>query len=207
MTTPPSAPLPLPPPDERRSPERIESRPAGASIALKVSLALLVGLDRRDPGRRPRGVATLPPIAHSDSATYAVRATRPTTCANRTARARVAAALNSGAGLCHDAVGDPLSGGHRQNRLRHMRTWTADGHFWVRVSRSEPERTGGRRCGGTADAARRCHPPRVCPRPAAGRGPDIHLRGWTISVSRWVRFTNDATGHGMAVAAQNRDFF
>lgn len=38
-------------------------------------------------------------------------------------------------------------------------------------------------------------------------GQTYHVNGWTIAVSRWVRFTNDATGHGMAVAAQNRDFF
>jgi hypothetical protein len=38
-------------------------------------------------------------------------------------------------------------------------------------------------------------------------GQTYHLKGWTIAVSGWVRFTNDATGHGMAVAAQNREFF
>ncbi|MGB6209543.1 hypothetical protein [Mycobacterium sp.] len=38
-------------------------------------------------------------------------------------------------------------------------------------------------------------------------GQTYHVNGWTIAVSGWVRFTNDATGHGMAVAAQNRDFF
>jgi hypothetical protein len=38
-------------------------------------------------------------------------------------------------------------------------------------------------------------------------GQTYHLKGWTIAVSRWVRFTNDATGHGMAVAAQNMEFF
>lgn len=38
-------------------------------------------------------------------------------------------------------------------------------------------------------------------------GQTYHINGWTIAVSAWVRFTNDATGHGMAVAAQNRDFF
>jgi hypothetical protein len=38
-------------------------------------------------------------------------------------------------------------------------------------------------------------------------GQTYHLEGWTIAVGGWVRFTNDATGHGMAIAAQNRDFF
>ncbi|MGA8546863.1 MAG: hypothetical protein WB785_16605 [Mycobacterium sp.] len=38
-------------------------------------------------------------------------------------------------------------------------------------------------------------------------GQTYHVNGWTIAVSGWVRFTNDATGHGMAVAAQNQDFF
>lgn len=38
-------------------------------------------------------------------------------------------------------------------------------------------------------------------------GQTYHVNGWTIAVSGWVRFTNDATGHGMAVAAQNMDFF
>jgi hypothetical protein len=38
-------------------------------------------------------------------------------------------------------------------------------------------------------------------------GQTYHISGWTITVSGWVRFTNDATGHGMAVAAQNVDFF
>jgi hypothetical protein len=37
-------------------------------------------------------------------------------------------------------------------------------------------------------------------------GETYHINGWTIAVSRWVRFTNDTTGHGMAVAAQNQDF-
>lgn len=38
-------------------------------------------------------------------------------------------------------------------------------------------------------------------------GQAYQISGWTISVGSWVRFTNDATGHGMAVAAQNLDFF
>jgi hypothetical protein len=38
-------------------------------------------------------------------------------------------------------------------------------------------------------------------------GETYHVNGWTITVSGWVRFTNDATGHGIAVAAQNHDFF
>jgi hypothetical protein len=38
-------------------------------------------------------------------------------------------------------------------------------------------------------------------------GQTYHLNGWTIAVSGWVRFTNDATGHGVAVAAQNMDHF
>jgi FlaG/FlaF family flagellin (archaellin) len=38
-------------------------------------------------------------------------------------------------------------------------------------------------------------------------GQTYHLEGWTIAVSGWVRFTNDATGHGVAVAAQNLDSF
>jgi hypothetical protein len=38
-------------------------------------------------------------------------------------------------------------------------------------------------------------------------GQTYRANGWTITVSGWVRFTNDATGHGMAVAAQNNDFF
>jgi eukaryotic-like serine/threonine-protein kinase len=38
-------------------------------------------------------------------------------------------------------------------------------------------------------------------------GQTYDINGWTIAVSAWVRFTNDATGHGMAVAAQNEDVF
>jgi hypothetical protein len=38
-------------------------------------------------------------------------------------------------------------------------------------------------------------------------GQIYRANGWTITVSNWVRFTNDATGHGMAVAAQNHDQF
>jgi len=38
-------------------------------------------------------------------------------------------------------------------------------------------------------------------------GQTYRANGWTIAVSAWVRFTNDATGHGMAVAAQNFDKF
>jgi hypothetical protein len=38
-------------------------------------------------------------------------------------------------------------------------------------------------------------------------GHTYHANGWTIVVDLWVRFTNDATGHGMAVAAQNSDRF
>ncbi|MGH3969772.1 MAG: hypothetical protein ACRDTV_17050 [Mycobacterium sp.] len=38
-------------------------------------------------------------------------------------------------------------------------------------------------------------------------GQTHHINGWTITVSNWVRFTNEATRHGMAVAAQNYDFF
>jgi eukaryotic-like serine/threonine-protein kinase len=35
-----------------------------------------------------------------------------------------------------------------------------------------------------------------------------HANGWTIvSNGAWTRFINDSTGHGMAVAAQNRDSF
>ena len=35
-----------------------------------------------------------------------------------------------------------------------------------------------------------------------------HANGWTIvSDGAWTRFINDATGHGMAVAPQNRDSF
>jgi serine/threonine protein kinase len=37
-------------------------------------------------------------------------------------------------------------------------------------------------------------------------GQTYHANGWTIAVNDWVRFTNDATGHGMAVAAQNYEF-
>jgi serine/threonine protein kinase len=38
-------------------------------------------------------------------------------------------------------------------------------------------------------------------------GQTLNINGWTIAVSGWVRFTNDATGHGMAVAAQNEESF
>lgn len=39
-------------------------------------------------------------------------------------------------------------------------------------------------------------------------GQTYHLSGWTIVVSGgWARFINDATGHGMAMAAQNFDSF
>lgn len=38
-------------------------------------------------------------------------------------------------------------------------------------------------------------------------GQTYHVNGWTIALSSWVRFTNDTTGHGMAVAAQNQHFF
>ena len=38
-------------------------------------------------------------------------------------------------------------------------------------------------------------------------GQAYDISGWTISVGGWVRFTNNSTGHGMAVAAQNLDFF
>jgi hypothetical protein len=38
-------------------------------------------------------------------------------------------------------------------------------------------------------------------------GQTYHVNGWTITVSGWVRFTNDATGRGIAGAAQNHDFF
>jgi hypothetical protein len=35
-----------------------------------------------------------------------------------------------------------------------------------------------------------------------------HANGWTIVTDGgWTRFINDATGHGMAVAAQNNDAF
>jgi hypothetical protein len=35
-------------------------------------------------------------------------------------------------------------------------------------------------------------------------GQTVHANGWTITVvNRWTRFTNDATGHGMALAPQN----
>jgi hypothetical protein len=53
--------------------------------------------------------------------------------------------------------------------------------------------------------------------PSIGASPDIqkvssgqsyHAIGWTIvGDGGWTRFTNDATGHGMAVAAQNRYTF
>lgn len=35
-------------------------------------------------------------------------------------------------------------------------------------------------------------------------GQTSHVNGWTIAVSNWVRFTNDATSHGMAVAPEQR---
>jgi hypothetical protein len=39
-------------------------------------------------------------------------------------------------------------------------------------------------------------------------GQTYHDNGWTIVASGgWARFINDATGHGMAVAAQNFDSF
>ena len=38
-------------------------------------------------------------------------------------------------------------------------------------------------------------------------GSTYEISGWTITVGAWVRFTNNSTGHGMAVAAQNEDFF
>ena len=38
-------------------------------------------------------------------------------------------------------------------------------------------------------------------------GSTYEISGWTITVGAWVRFTNNSTGHGMAVAAQNLDFF
>jgi hypothetical protein len=34
-------------------------------------------------------------------------------------------------------------------------------------------------------------------------GQTYHANGWTVVAGDWVRFTNDATGHGMAVAPQN----
>lgn len=39
-------------------------------------------------------------------------------------------------------------------------------------------------------------------------GQTYHVDGWTVVVSGgWARFINDATGHGMAMAAQNFDSF
>ncbi len=39
-------------------------------------------------------------------------------------------------------------------------------------------------------------------------GQTLHELGWTIvSSGGWVRFTNDSTGHGLAVAGQNQDTF
>jgi hypothetical protein len=35
-------------------------------------------------------------------------------------------------------------------------------------------------------------------------GQTSHVNGWTLAVSNWVRFTNDATGHGMTVASEQR---
>jgi hypothetical protein len=39
-------------------------------------------------------------------------------------------------------------------------------------------------------------------------GQTYHANGWTIAASGgWVRFTNDATGHGVSFAPQNRETF
>jgi hypothetical protein len=38
-------------------------------------------------------------------------------------------------------------------------------------------------------------------------GQTYDIGGWTITVGGWVRFTNDSSRHGMAVAAQNEQFF
>ncbi|MDT5081441.1 MAG: hypothetical protein QOJ80_6078 [Mycobacterium sp.] len=59
------------------------------------------------------------------------------------------------------------------------------------------------------DAAGAQHPPDpgiLGPSPdiqALADGQTYHVNGWTVVAGNWVRFTNDATGHGVAVAPQN----
>jgi hypothetical protein len=208
MTTPPSAPLPLPPPDERRSPERIEAGPAGASTALKVSLALLVvstvvilaaGLvvwrhfhQSPTPAAQPtqsvrpapQPAPTAPPVPASQLPSTPAQAYVTTPWGTR-------CQVDTDKIVC-----DTCEPG--------VQTDTASGSACPGPSLNEL----------VVDASGApLTPPAGVILPGSVRGQPLaegqtyHLKGWTISVSRWVRFTNDATGHGMAVAAQNRDFF
>jgi hypothetical protein len=208
MTTPPSEPTPLPPPEERWSPERIESRPAGASTALKVSLALLVGSaavilaagfvawrhfhQSPTPAAQPtQSVRPAPPPAP----------TAPPVPASQLPPTSAQAYVTTPWGTRCQVGADEIVCDTCEPELQ---TGTAAGPGCPGPSLNElvVDASGAPLTPPTGVIL----PESVRGQPLA-KGQTYHLKGWTISVSGWVRFTNDATGHGMAVAAQNRDFF